>query len=242
MGLSHSPRIVTDGLVLCLDAANPKSYPGTGTTWTDLSSNAYSITAVNGVGYSSSNGGYLTFDGLDDHCHTNVTPNNFAWTPNGSIGMQSMSIEMWVQSSDTTGRFYTKPWNGSGQYNVWIDPGYFYLLTDTASKQINFGRTLSNGTWTHLVVWADNVNMGYYINGDEYSSSQAHTLIGDIPSSGNNETKMGLMTLYPYGTGWGGNTTHAIEGNLAVAKIYNTVLSSERVIQNFNALRGRFGI
>jgi hypothetical protein len=52
MALSHSPSIVTDGLVLCLDAGNPKSYPGSGTTWTDLSGNGNNGTLVNGVGYS----------------------------------------------------------------------------------------------------------------------------------------------------------------------------------------------
>lgn len=66
MALAHNPKIVTDGLVLCLDAANPKSYPGSGTVWSDLSGNGNNGTLVNGVGYNSNNGGYLTFDGSND--------------------------------------------------------------------------------------------------------------------------------------------------------------------------------
>jgi len=66
VALSHSPKIVTDGLVLCLDAGNPKSYPGSGTTWTDLSGNSNNGTLVNGVGYNGSNLGSLSFDGVDD--------------------------------------------------------------------------------------------------------------------------------------------------------------------------------
>jgi hypothetical protein len=53
MAISYNPRIVTDGLVLALDAGNPKSYPGSGTTWTDLSGNGNNGTLVNGVGYNS---------------------------------------------------------------------------------------------------------------------------------------------------------------------------------------------
>jgi hypothetical protein len=60
MALSHSPKIITDGLVLCLDAGNPKSYPGSGTTWTDLSGNGNNGSLENGVGY---NGGF--FNGND---------------------------------------------------------------------------------------------------------------------------------------------------------------------------------
>jgi len=60
MALAHSPRIVTDGLVLCLDAGNAKSYPGSGTTWTDLSGNGNNGTLVNGVGYNGGSGGSLS--------------------------------------------------------------------------------------------------------------------------------------------------------------------------------------
>jgi hypothetical protein len=67
MGLSHSPSIITQNLVLCLDAANSKSYPGSGTTWTDLSGNGNNGTLANGVGYNSGNGGSLVFDGVDDY-------------------------------------------------------------------------------------------------------------------------------------------------------------------------------
>ena len=67
MGLSHSPRIVTDGLVLCLDAANKRSYPGAGTTWTDLTANKNNGTLRNMTNNFSTDGaGSLTLDGSDD--------------------------------------------------------------------------------------------------------------------------------------------------------------------------------
>ena len=67
MGLAHSPKIVTNGLVLCLDAGNTKSYPGSGTAWTDLSGRGNNGTLTNGPTYSSTNGGSVVFDAVDDY-------------------------------------------------------------------------------------------------------------------------------------------------------------------------------
>ena len=64
MGITYNPRIITDGLVLCLDAGNSKSYPGSGTTWTDLSGNGNTGTLTNGPTYSN---GAIVFDGVDDY-------------------------------------------------------------------------------------------------------------------------------------------------------------------------------
>jgi hypothetical protein len=68
-----SGKIVTSGLVLALDAADKNSYPGSGTTWTDLSGNGNNGTLVNGPTFSSANGGSIVFDGVDDYvtCGTN---------------------------------------------------------------------------------------------------------------------------------------------------------------------------
>ena len=68
MSLNHGPRtIIPDGLILHLDAANTKSYPGSGTVWKDLSGNGRDGTLIDGVGYSTDNGGTLVFDGTDDY-------------------------------------------------------------------------------------------------------------------------------------------------------------------------------
>ena len=83
MGLSHSPSLVLSGLTLCLDAANTKSYVGSGTTWTDLSGNSNTGTLTNGPTYSSANGGSIVFDGTNDYATIsfnsvfNVTSNPF---------------------------------------------------------------------------------------------------------------------------------------------------------------------
>ena len=70
MALAHSPSIVTNGLKVCFDAANPKSYPGSGTTWYDLSPSGISATLYNGAVLNRDKGGVIAFDGTDDYAQT----------------------------------------------------------------------------------------------------------------------------------------------------------------------------
>ena len=83
MGTSYNPRIVTNGLVLCLDAANKRSYPGAGTTWTDLSHNPTNLTLYNGLSYSDEGNGSLLFDGTDDYASGSIN-NTTTTLPSGS--------------------------------------------------------------------------------------------------------------------------------------------------------------
>lgn len=239
MGTYYNPRIVTDSLIFALDAANPKSYPGSGTEWKDNSGNGNNFYLRNTPTFQTT---HFSTNGVNQHFSTTSTANNFAWTPNGVIGNSSITLDMWVRSSDTVGRFFTKPWNGSGQYNIWLFPDSFYLASGTLTNSISFGRNISNGTWTNIVCWADGINMGYYLNGTSFSGQKAHGLSGDVPSVGNGNLPCGLMTLYPYGDGWGGDTTHAIQGDISVCRMYRKILTPQEVLNNFNAMRGRYGI
>ena len=87
-----SPRIVTSGLVLALDAADRNSYPRTGTTWTDLSGNGYNGTLTNSPTFSNSNGGSIIFDGTNDYTSTSLdlSLNN----------TNSVSISMWIKTGN----------------------------------------------------------------------------------------------------------------------------------------------
>jgi hypothetical protein len=96
MGLSHSPSIATNGLVLCLDAANRKSYPGSGTTWTDLSGNGNNGTLTNGPTYSSANGGSLSFDGTNDVVNSTTSIIDRA-------DGQEITVSCWIKPSRTSG-------------------------------------------------------------------------------------------------------------------------------------------
>ena len=243
MALAHSPSIPTNGLMLYLDAANPKSYPGTGTTWTDLSGNGRNGSIFNGPTYSSNNAGYFVFDGSNDYIDITDTGNQMNWTPTGALGMSNMTIEMWINSTDTGGIYYTKPWNGGGEYNIFVKPAGIDLYTGGSnSLSIAFGRNVSDGTWSHLVCCFSPTQVIYRINYDQYTGTNNHTLSYTTPTSGVNNIPTGLMTLYPYGSGWAGLTGFSIQGNMSVTKVYNRILTSAEILQNFNALRGRYGI
>jgi hypothetical protein len=246
MAFNYSPKIVTDGLVLYLDAANTKSYPGSGTTWNDLSGNGYDGTLVNGPTFDSESGGNFLLDGVNDYAILSggATNNTHAWTADDSVGSSILCMELWIKTSDTAGRLISKPWNGSGQYNIQILPSSFYLLagtTGTTSTTINYN-SLATSTWRQLVLWATSTQIGYYIDGGSEQNTISHSITGGVPSSGNSNLPLGLGTLYFYGSGWVGNTSFSINANIAMFRKYNRILSTQEVLQNYNATKTRYGL
>jgi len=222
MGVGYNPSIVTNSLLAYWDAGNTKSYSGSGTSWFDLSGNSNTGTLVDGPTFSSNS---LVFDGTSNRIHA---PASLKWSADGSIGYGQMTISLWIKTTDTGGLFFSKPWNGSGQYNIGISADTFSLVSGTSTTTYNaigLGTTLYSGVWKNLVCWMDGVNMGYYINGIN-QSSKAHSLTGAAPSSGDLSISLCLMSLYPYNSGWAGNSGFSINGNMAICKVYNRVLSS----------------
>ena len=247
MGLAHSPRIVTDGLVLCLDAANPKSYPGTGTVINDLTSGGYNSTLLNGVGYSSSNNGVLTFDGTNDYISTPFTyANNDDFTMScwfkapvaqrcGLIGIRrGFRTTDWYQSqiyiagdalSDTVGSYL--------QFSDFVrqSNGSYDAIRTTFTNTVS----VTDNQWKYLVITSDSVGAKIYINAvkiDEAISTpkptrfeEANFLVGAAGNWPNNP----LSGYY-------------FNGQMSNINFYTKALSAEEIRQNFNALRGRYGI
>ena len=92
MGINYNPSIATNGLVLCLDAANPKSYPGTGTAWTNLTGLGNNGTLVNSPTYSGANSGSFLFDGTNDYIIANTQSlNNAPYTLEIAFKISSLS-------------------------------------------------------------------------------------------------------------------------------------------------------
>jgi hypothetical protein len=228
MSLSHSPSLVLPGLSLCLDAANSKSYPGSGTTWTDLSGNGNNGTLVNGVGYSGSNLGSLSFDGVDDY--TNHSPIL-------SSGQQKYTISawwktsvnnriqvVWEQNSSTSTTntraaliFINANWGFNGQSND---------AHDKVPVRVN--------QWTNGVITIDTTlgtnPVKIYENGSLYwegntSGSASNLNVGNFAS--------GL------GRKISSNSEYFI-GNIAQVSIYNRALTASEIQQNYNALKSRY--
>ena len=231
MGLAHSPRIITSGLVGCWDAGNTKSYSGSGTTWTDLSGNGLNGTLANTT-YSS---GYLTFNG------TSSTSNQ--GTSNILNLTTALTIEVWSYPTgwgqNSVGRLVERR-DGTGSL------GYVFLLDNsTVTSGIRYGTnadgvgsdyTLANSvslnTWQHFTVTHTGGTATIYKNGNSIGSSSVTQ-----PSSAS-----GATCYIGVAGGTLGGAARYFAGNIPSVKIYNRALSAQEVAQNFNALRGRFGI
>ena len=251
--IAYLGNIVTDGLILDLDAAKQESFNLTGSTWRDLSgrqNNGGLVSASFTTGSGPETAISLTTGSMYVAAVTTsaaLINNQFAWDPSGSLGSGAITVEMWFKSSQNiSGRLLSKPWNGSGEYN------YIVTVTSTSSFQLNcqlasgnFQTIVNNvpvtdGNWKQVILWINPTQIGYYVNGTQYSGSFTHNLSGSIPSLGNANLALALMTLYPYPVG--ANPIFSLTGSLANVKFYNRQLTQAEVVQNFNAYRTRYGI
>jgi hypothetical protein len=229
MGLAHSPRIVTDGLVLCLDAANQKSYPGTGTVWTDLSGNGNNGTLTNGPTYSSANSGSIVFDGVDDYALiTNSSPlgQSLNWTINAWVKYNSTGYTSWMIITDQA------TYTSASNYMMWLssDAPATGKLLSAYDGGWHYGTIrLYPDIWYNVCLTRQSNVVRYYINGAfDIQKTLANTLTLNTGNVG--------IGSHPNNLGYRTN------GNISSVKIYNRVLSDQEVQQNFNALRGRYGL
>jgi len=242
MAVFSGPSIVNTGLLLQVDAANFRSYPGTGTIWNDLSNNSGTGTLINGPTFDSNNSGSITFDGSNDRVHISSTSRKYSWAPVGTTGHKILSLECWVKTSDTVGNIISKPWNDSGNYNYRITAGGF--ITQVATFHSLSFTSIADGNWKHLVAIANETHKAVYVNGVLSAGYTNHSEISDTPSLGDLNVSLTLMSLYPYESTAGPTSRpeQAVLGGASIFKIYNKELSAAEVQQNFNATRSRYGI
>jgi len=216
MSLAHSPRIVTSNLILYLDAANTTSYPGSGTTWTDLSGNGYTGTLTNGPTYTSTNSGSIVFDGADDRVDLS-----------SAIGLVSQyTISYWAKR-EAEGRMPVTTTTMSDFY--WFGDNSWYYTHGGVSGEYYYSKPTSIplGTWGYYAVVYDGSNVSIYRQGI-YQGQQATTGTANFSA--------------PLRIGWWNNATYAYLGNISNVQAYSRALSADEITQNFNAIRGRYGI
>jgi hypothetical protein len=231
MGVYTRPSIVTNGLVLNLDAANIKSYPGSGTTWTDLSGNGNNGTltpGVSGLTFSRDGGGSLVFDGTNDYVSI----------PSFNFGSNAFTISYWLYKLDRTYK-YIQDLGGNNTGAISLGPGTGGQLTANASINVYGGsKILSIGTelgsswypinqFFEITITRNGSVSLLYLNGSLIYTDTALGNFGGISTS-----KIG-----DYG---GGGLN--FNGRISNTKFYNRVLSSTEVQQNYNALKSRFNL
>lgn len=229
MAFSHGiKQIVSDGLVLALDAGNHRSYPGSGTAWTDLSGNGNDGTLINGPTFDSANGGMFTLDASDEKItgpsSTTIFTNN-SFTIEGWVNPNTTpkSEQVWFAAVGPVGgtnkdihlRIFS-----SGQLRF----GFFADDLDSAGGVVSFGE------WNHLVYTYDydSDNSKIYHNGTEVASGT---------QGGFNDTSAFVNIGY-----WQTSSGQTLEGSVSTAKVYNRALTAEEVLQNYNVLKSRFGL
>jgi len=229
MAFTYSPKIVTDGLIFAVDAANKKSYPGSGTTWTDLAG-SNSGTLTNGPTFDPANGGSIDFDGTDDV--VNVSSINVST-------LSAFTLEAWVYPTSSTadetvmGKFLGSLSNSSFllYWDVGTALGFDWVAINTVSNIYRIGTSTANGTvnsWNHVAATFNGSQIELYVNGSS---------VGTAAFFGTLRNLSGLTIGADESSG-----NRPLGGNIAMAKVYDKVLSSAEVVQNYNALKGRFGL
>jgi len=239
MSIEAPIKTISNGLVLHLDAGNNKSYPGSGTTWTDLSGNGNNGTTSGGPTFSSANGGSIVFDGGDD----SVSCGQFA----DNLG--EMTAGVWVNTSIVNPRFAyfirkildgntTAGWalgiwaNGTLLFYTQNTGGTVYRFFDVTTPSISF-----LGKWSHIfatLTGGVNGTINIYING--VSQPLRNLSAGTVTNTSNSEP------VVVGGKDGAGNSSAWFPGNIAMACVYNRALSPNEILQNYNSTRSRFGL
>ena len=223
---SPPASIVTTGLVLSLDAGNPASYPGSGTTWTDTVS-SIAFTLNNGPAYSSNNGGYLEFVPAGDQWAASVTSlsNLSTWTVEAWhywTGVTSGSNPCLVTETYVGGDINYTLGYPSGSPN--FQAGFWNGGWQTTPS----GYTLPSDAWCQIVGTYDGSTIKLYVN-DVLINQTAYTFTPTTSGAG-----IRLMNRWDSADYWG--------GRLSIVRIYDAALTAEQVTQNYNADRSRFGL
>jgi hypothetical protein len=225
MAFSFGNTIITDGLTLYLDALNPSSYPGSGTTWYDLSSQKNNGTLVASPTY---NGNSFTFNGSTQRV--------------GSFPIQiadtgSKTISTFVNPVDTTTSMGI-----CGTY-VGAGGGWGMLLNYSGDGEIIYFHAAGTTAGVNKVITAG--NQWYHLAVSYNKSTTTVTFYKNGQQVGSPNTSVTTLTLNPDNGGIGsdsGTGGRVFSGKISNIQIYNRALSATEILQNYNALKGRFGL
>jgi hypothetical protein len=214
---SNGPHIVTDGLVLCLDAGDKISYPGSGTTWYDLSPEGNNGTLSEaGIGTVSGSLNTMAFDGADDKI---TLDNTVEFDLSGG-----MTISFWItHDRNTNGAVLGLSGHGTNSYIQPHQNGNIYFEPSDDSNTAYAGMSYDDTSWHNYVMTVDNYAVIFYEDNV------------NITSDGVVDSDVDWSFIGSTGSKW-------FTGNIATLLMYNRTLSASEISQNFNAQRSRFGV
>jgi len=206
-------QVVTNGLVLSLDAADKNSYPGSGTTWRDLTENNYSGSLINTPTFNSANGGSFAFNGTNQYTTTSY--------PQPAYGTgTSFTWNVWVN-----------PGAGAGAAPIIGNRGGSLVFTKLTRNAFEYyplviSNILTAGVWQNACIVKNGTNFTYYLNSISVAVSSSSA----------------TQTLVPFFIGGDNTAGEYFVGSVAITQVYNRALSSTEITQNYNAQKSRFGL
>lgn len=237
MACFSGPEIVNEGLVLHLDAANPRSYPGSGTIWKDLSVNGNNGALINGPAFNMTNAGYFVFDGVNDYVSI---PHSISLTPSSEISICAWAYQInW--NITTSSKIISKTENG----------GYAIALNNSITGVGFLGAFVYvNGAYRSVKIQTSNLTPGWHHISISFNGRYLYLFVdallvntydygsfNDISYAYNNHLVIGAEP---------GATTNIggdfFPGNISVIQLYSRALSITEIKQNFEATRDRYGI
>ena len=233
MGLSHSPRIVTDGLVLCLDAANKRSYPGAGTTWTDLTANKNNgtLTNMNSSNFSSENGGTISTDGSNEKVVISAS---------SDFGTVDFTFSYWIYSLNQNSGYDAHMTVNEGSNNGFI-PNLNWSFGNTTGKPqlrywINNSVPLTYQTLKNYYLEWRYLSWTYDLSDTTGRIYEDGVLVAESTSINKTMSNNGNHYVWIGNDQFGSSTV----GKFSHVTIHNRALTADEVRQNYEATVGRY--
>jgi hypothetical protein len=224
---SRELQIVTDGLILHLDAQNASSYPGSGTDWYDLTTNASTASLENTSFYTSEyNQKWFDFNGS----------NSLAKIPNNTIfDTQTVSVETWVKTANLNQNgFFFEKGNLNTQYSLFQNGNNTIIWRQNIGglQDLSVNTSVLSGTtqFSQVVATYSSGNRRIYVNG---------VLVASDSQAGTINTDAGGISIGVYG-GYAGSRGYWYTGSMAVVRVYNKQLTQDEIAQNYNVTNKRF--
>ena len=216
-------NIVTDSLVLCLDAGTLMSYLRSGTTWRDISGNGRDGTLTNGPTFDSGNGGSIFFDGTDDFVQCS-----------GSLTVTAATFVAWIKRNGNQGQYdgilFSRGASVTGiNFQTSNQLGYHWNNT-VNTYTWGSGLTIPNSAWCMVAVSVTSTAATAYLCQSGGITTATRTV--NHASSGLNDIKLAQDDA----------GSRFFNGNIAIAQIYNRALSTIEITQNFDATKARYGL
>lgn len=229
MGINYTPKIVTNGLVFCVDAANPLSYPGAGTTWNDLLGSGKNGTLTNGATFNSPNRGSIALDGTNDYIDFGKTNTSIQFGTTSSF-----TISVWFKLN-TLDQNATLVSHGNSAYNMYYNGGGLNIIVFAQARIANDVasplNTIDDTNWKFATVINNvGVNTIHYINSQHIRTTAFTNGDSSSPYVYNNN----------FTIGYSDDEILPLNGNVSFVLIHNRALSATEILQNYNATKGRF--